>query len=267
MSTARVIADSVSAWGRRLTTIEVTLHRFVLAEFNTHRKFSRNSASSRAIPLNRQIERIHADTAYPIVWTSEQSGMQGGLPLSEEDSAEARLIWAGARNMAIKHALELQSLGVHKSISNRLIEPFAYHTIIASATTWEHFWAQRCSPLAQPEIREAAEVMYDVYKASTPKLLELGEWHLPYVLPDEFDDIDTAKKVGVARCARVSYLTHDGKRDPVQDLMLFERLVTATPPHASPLEHVATPYDPWQLVLPGNFNGWAQFRHEALDGY
>ena len=52
---AEIIADTYCEFtDERVTTMEVTMHRFVLAEFNTHRVFSRNSASSRAIPVRKQ---------------------------------------------------------------------------------------------------------------------------------------------------------------------------------------------------------------------
>lgn len=265
MTYAKVIADSVSPEGHRLTTMEVRFHRFVLAEFNTHRVFSRNSASSRAIPFAKQVERVMTDPAVPVVWASEQRGMQGGDELSEDTRRVASNQWLIARDAAVSNAKELDRFGVHKSIVNRLLEPFMWHTVIVSATEWDGFWAQRCSPLAQPEIRVAAEAMCVAYYGSTPDKLEYGEWHLPYVSTHEYLslDIETVRRISVARCARVSYLTHDGKRDIQADLDLYNKLVTADPMHASPLEHVATPSE-WDDCLtpePGNFTGWLQLRH------
>lgn len=249
---AKIIADSVSAAGHRLTTMEVQIHRFVLAEMNTHRVFSRNSASSRAIPLARQMQRVRDGIATPVAWASEQRGMQGGDEVADVGSAE--VAWKVARNDALKHAEELAAINVHKSIVNRLLEPFMWHTVVVTSTAWENFFRQRCSPLAQPEIRVAAECMREVYEKSIPEQLPIGAWHLPYI-DDEtraFFDDDRAilketpwvvlREVSAARCARVSYLTQDGKRDPHEDLKLYERLTSADPMHASPLEHVATPW-------------------------
>lgn len=270
MTYAKVITDSVSREGKRLTTLEVRMHRFVLAEFNTHRVFSRNSASSRAIPFEKQLARVLDDPAIPVSWPAEQSGMQGGEPLNETEEAWSKIAWLAARDGAVGCARSLHELGVHKSVVNRLLEPFMWHTVIVSATDWDGFWAQRCSPLAQPEIRVAAEAMKVAYDASTPRLVELNEWHTPYVDLDETDgDVELAKKVSAARCARVSYLTHDGERSISADLALYKRLVEAQPPHASPLEHVATPADLfswWDGEYPlGNFDGWHQLRHKVLD--
>lgn len=261
---ASVILDSISPRGIRLTTLEVTLHRFVLAELNTHRVFSRNSASSRAIPFSKQVARIAANPAIPVEWASEQKGMQGGEELAPMVQSLATTTWLAARNAAMKHASDLADLGVHKSIVNRLLEPFMWHTVIITSTEWDGFWDQRCSPLAQPEIRVAAEAMKEVYDASEPTPVGMGEWHLPYVDAQDravMSDIEVLKKVSTARCARVSYLTHDGERSIEKDLDLFWRLAKADPMHASPMEHVATPAADGRIPL-GNFNGWRQFRHD-----
>lgn len=241
---ARVIADTITVDGHRLTTLEVTLHRFVLAELNTHRAFSRNSASSRAIPLAKQLERVRNTPAIPVSWPAEQKGMQGGDELDPEPAYQAFTVWRAAGAGAVSAAERLGHLGVHKSVANRLLEPFMWHTVVVTATDWDGFWAQRCSPLAQPEIRVAAEAMRDAYRRSTPHLREEGEWHVPYVTDDEYASCEWPElvRVSAARCARVSYLTQDGVRDAREDLALYERLVSARPAHWSPLEHVATPW-------------------------
>lgn len=284
---AKVIADSVSRRGNRLTTLEITCHRFVLAEFNTHRKFSRNSASSRAIPYMKKDgtggmrERVMENPALPLVWASEQRGMQGGAELLGEPLAAAKEAWLRARDAVVLETDYLHRLGLHKSLINRLLEPWMWHTIICSSTEWANFWVQRCSPLAQPEMRIPAELMESAIRAlegSTPTFLDEGEYHTPYVDKDEVPNVQDRKRVSVARCARVSLLTHDGVRDWNLDLDLYAKLVTAKPPHASPLEHVATPctcppprewvWDKersrWDGMHLGNFDGWDQHRHEAL---
>ncbi len=268
---AKVIADSISPTNKRLTTIEVTLHRYMLPEFNTHRVFSRNSASSRAIPVHKIIERITTTPVLPLVWASEQKGMQGGTPLDEQAAEAARAIWLHARYTVIEHATALTDLGVHKSIVNRLLEPFMDHTVVVTSTDYDNFFAQRATPpggtcLAQPEIAHAADAMRAALNASTPTPVELGDLHLPY-LPDwEAERLTATERaqVSAARCARVSYLTQAGTRSIDADLNLYLRLVTADPPHLSPLEHVATPAEPHATVdgnLDGNLDGWHQLRH------
>jgi thymidylate synthase ThyX len=266
---ARIILDSISADDHRLTTMEVVMHRFVLAEFNTHRTFSRNSASSRAIPTRKQLARVETETAFPVSWPCEQPGMQGGDELDGHLGDAASAVWRNAMQDAVRHAAALAELGVHKSVVNRLLEPFMWQTVIVSSTEWENFFGLRCNSLAQPEIRVAAEEMRRVFEASEPSRIEPGEWHLPYIdgadrleFESEGEGIEIAKAVSAARCARVSYLTHDGRRDHSKDVELYERLISADPPHISPLEHVATPSA--SDVSTGNFVGWRQLRYELL---
>lgn len=259
---AQVILDSISPQGHRLTTLEVTMHRFVLSEFNTHRVFERNSASSRAIPVTKQLQKIEEDLAYPLEFGSNQAGMQAGDLLEGEDLAKARHIWEKASTAARVFARELHELGVHKQVTNRILEPFMWHTVICTATTWDGFFEQRDSPLAQPEIARPAHLMRKAMEASTPIEVGYGEWHTPYIRPDEIDlDWPTRRQVSAARCARVSYLTHAGVRDLDADLKLYQRLVTEKPPHASPLGHVATPWNPKDPLPLGPLQGWLQLRH------
>lgn len=277
-TSAKIVADSISRAGDRLTTFEVCFHRYVLAEFNTHRVFSRNSASSRAIPIRRQLEWVRASPAWPVEWPAEQAGMQGGEALEPELEEEARGLWADAVDDAILFAERLKEVGLHKSVVNRLLEPFMWHTVIVTATAWQNFFDLRANKMAQPEIRIVAEMMKDCYDKSEPKLLAENMWHTPYIQPEESRDLTVGDtlKVSAARCARVSYLTHDGVRDISADLDLYERLVSAR--HSSPLEHVATPnpdnkHDvivdkaPSLLVLTlpryGNLRGWHALRFDV----
>ena len=242
--------------------MEVVMNRFVLAEFNTHRVFSRNSASSRAIPITKQIEQIQNNLAYPAEWGTKQRGMQAGPVLDDLRESSSRSVWKAASEVAISAAQALANFEVHKQVANRLLEPFLWHTAIVSSTEWDNFFTQRCSPLAQPEIRVVAEAMLVALNASTPAPIDYDQWHTPYIQPKEFRQLTKQNriKVSVARCARVSYLTHDKHRDFEADFDLYKKLVSAQPPHASPLEHVATPSNG---VTDGNFEGWKQWRHEV----
>ena len=285
-TSAKVVCDSVSPAGVRLTTIEVIFARFVLAEVNTHRAFSRNSASSRAIPARKQIRRVVDDPFVPLVWASERPGMQGGDELTGWRRSAAKVAWRAASLGAAGMARAMVGLGVHKSIANRLIEPFAWHAAVVTATDWDGFFEQRCSPLAQPELRVAAEAMRAALEASTPTPLRRDDWHLPYITDEDrrtagllapehqVPALELLKAVSVGRCARVSYLTHDGRRDLEADVDLYWKLVRSRPPHASPLEHVATPCRhlpiaefTGDVVRPGhrgNLQGWDQLRHVVL---
>ncbi|WP_152360365.1 FAD-dependent thymidylate synthase [Microlunatus speluncae] len=257
---ARVVADSVAESGRRLVTMEVTFPRLVLAEFNTHRVFSRNSASSRAIPIKKQLVRIREEPFVPATWGLNQAGMQAEREADEETAAAARTAWLVARDRAVEQAEELLRLGIHKQLANRLLEPFMWHTVIVTATEWSNFFALRANPMAQPEINQVATLMLDAYRGSTPVTIPAGGWHLPLLQPEErdgtFEHSEEARRISAARCARVSYLTHDGTRDLEADLGLYRRLVDGG--HLSPLEHVATPEADGAWV--GNFHGWRQLR-------
>jgi hypothetical protein len=289
--TAKIICDSISPEGVRLTTMEVKLHRFVLAELNTHRVFSRNSASSRAIPVSKMLERVKTDPAMPMFWGKNQAGMGAAVELDDIDKIRVTNRWLEARDRAIRSVEELMEIGLHKQLTNRLLEPWLWHTAIISSTEWTNFFAQRCAinpesnqPFAQPEMYAAAMAMQQAYYESRPQQIGYNDWHLPYIqeedyewcrrivnstggaVSEKFGDPFTIllKKISAGRCARVSYLTHDGKRDPLEDIKLAERLSSATPMHPSPFEHVATPRVGFEFYTPvkGNFKGWKQYRHE-----
>jgi thymidylate synthase ThyX len=297
---AKVLADSRSPAGYRLTTLEATFPRFVLAEFNTHRVFSRNSASSRAIPIAKQLRRVLEDPYLPIEFGSNQPGMQAGPPLSGEKREAAEREWLRARDDAVRRVLGLvgdpdafaasddlleildqvetairnraqppEWLNVHKQVANRLLEPFMWHTVIVSATEWENFWNLRCHPDAQPEIRLVAERMRSAMESSEPAELEPGEWHLPLVRPEDREQVTSIEdliKVSAGRCARVSYLTHAGQRDLEADIQLHDRLLESG--HMSPLEHPARPLTPTELEAgewSGNFRGWRSYRKGIPD--
>jgi hypothetical protein len=272
---AKIIADSISPAGIRLTTLQVTFPRFLLAEFNTHRALSRNSASSRAIPVKKRIQQVMADPFIPEQFGRNQKGMQARHNLEGEDLTLAREIWMGTLNVAALEAQHLDELGVHKQLANRLLEPFMWHTVVVTATDWGNFFHLRCHPDAQPEFQKIAGMMRDVMEASTPQPVLSEEWHLPYVsqqLVDSGMAWGRLALVASARCARVSYLTYDGKLDAEADLALATKLLAAG--HMSPFEHPATPMDAtpdetsgpvvgWNERRPeyyGNFRGWMQYR-------
>lgn len=255
-----MLLDSVGPRGVRLTTLEVTFPRFVLAEFNTHRVFSRNSASSRAVPTAKLIERVEREPAMPLEWGRNKAGMSASEELTGGEAAAAAAIWLRGRDDAVVRARELLALNVHKQELNRILEPFLWHTVIVTATEWTNFFKLRCAANAQPEIRAAALAMRAAIDASEPRSLDLGDWHTPLVQGDEEAlDAETRRCVSAARCARVSYLTHEGTREIARDLELCERLRADR--HLSPFEHVATPASDERFHA--NFRGWIQMRSEV----
>jgi hypothetical protein len=249
----------------------------------THRVFSRNASSSRAIPVKRMIEDLNRDPAMPVFWGSNKPGMQAGDELAPEDIQKAKRLWLQNMDETIRAAQRLMDLGLHKQTANRILEPFCHINVVVTATEWDNFWELRCHPDAQPEMRVLAELMRAEMEASTPAFLRPGEWHLPYVIVSTGEQQDILKSGGsleplvqlsVARCARVSYFTHEGKDpNPEEDWKLFERLVGSRPLHASPAEHQATPDEKAtkpevslsEWLTPeehGNFVGWRQFRKQ-----
>jgi thymidylate synthase ThyX len=265
-ATARIIQDSTSPDGTRLTTFVLRYARLCHSELLTHRVFSRNSSSSRAIPVEKMIAWVKADPVLPVEWGQNQKGMQAGAPLSSEDAAEAEKIWLEARDDAIKHTERLLELGVHKQISNRILEPWHYIAVVLTATQFANWFGLRVHKAAQPEIRQLAALMLECYRASVPRNLKPGEWHLPFVKDEEVatHDDQTLIKASVARCARVSYMNHDGTSPSIEkDIALHDMLAVSTPLHASPCEHQATPLRPDESAakFSGNLiKGWKQYR-------
>lgn len=261
---ARIIEDSVTEQGKRLTTFVLKYPRFIHSEVLTHRMLSRNASSSRAIPVEKIIQQVLDDPAMPVYWGKNQKGMQADQELSEEQRSAAERIWLLARDEAVLHARLLVELGVHKQIANRILEPFHHIQVVVSATEWENFFTLRRHKDAQPEFNQLATVMAVQYRLSQPKLLRTGEWHLPFIREDERKQYldEQLIKCSVARCARVSYMNHDGSAPDIQkDFELHDKLVVSRPLHASPAEHQATPaYSSSERS--GNFVGWYQYRKD-----
>jgi thymidylate synthase ThyX len=267
--TAKVIADSIAEGCPRLTTLQLRYPRFIHSEVMTHRAFSRNASSSRAIPIERLIQDVIDDPAVPIYWGANKPGMQAG---EELESGETE--WILARDTAIHHAQRMARMGYHKQIVNRILEPFAHINLLVTATAdaYAHFFALRDHPDAQPEIAALARAMRAAISISTPDHMSEGEWHLPYITADdcfeiehEFNDGRTtsgqiAKAISSARCASVSYKTVDGKPMTIDKaLKIYDKLAGSDPIHASPFEHIARPA-PQGGKGCRNFDRWHQWR-------
>lgn len=277
--TATIIADSVSQYGDRLTTLELHFPRFLLAELNTHRDFSRNSASSRARSVKKTIQEVRDDPFVPVHWPSERVGMSGGAEITGLDRVGAERLWRAAAWVACDDAEALAADGVHKSLVNRLLEPFMWHTAVVTATNWDNFFTQRLAllddgtPAAEPHFFDLAQAMKTAMELSQPRELRDDEWHLPYLSFPQLDAIANdltygsdwlavMLKVSVARCAGVSYLNQKAHRTIESDLLLYDRLRSADPPHWSPFEHVARPRISRGAVTARwyNITGWCSLR-------
>jgi thymidylate synthase ThyX len=307
---AKVVCDSIGRHSPRLTTFWTRYPKFVHAEHMRHRTGSYCVSSSRAIPVSKNLEEVRSDElrAAPVWWGREQKGMASGEELDDVDSGwhdpkwqprptthrqAAKDRWKMAALQAAENAEHLVSIGVHKSIVNRLLEPFLHVNVLVTSCEpgLLNFFGLRLDKAAQPEIRALAEAMWKAWNNSTPKKLKSGQWHLPLaddsetqettaevlygMVPQEWEMnapevlVAALRKISTGRCARLSYISFEtGRRSTVEeDLALYERLVGAHPIHASPAEHQATPDDPmlsgWQWNHPelhGNLPGWIQHR-------
>lgn len=313
---AEIVADSISPQGHRITSFVLTYPRFIHSELMTHRLFSRNSASSRAIPFEKMVKMVEEDPFIPIAWQKEHTGMQGSEYITDSiEINNCEMLWRIAIDHAIEDASRLNSVSnVTKQLCNRLLEPFMWHTVLVTATEYDNFFELRCpkyeiyaGPEDTPEyfcfgrswkefmksnnglagdfnteniverlqysksgaeihIQALAEAMWDARNESTPTKLEPGDWHIPFGSrinsdvyeaagytesdPDfaDFSSNQLSKlglklvlKVATARCARLSYMTFDGKIDYEKDIKLHDQLLESR--HMSPFEHCARVMD------------------------
>lgn len=258
---AKVICDSISEQGVRLTTFEIEYPRIVMSEFNTHRSVSKNSSSSRAIPVSKMLEHTQTVNLKPVYFGSKKAGMQAGKELVGGDLINAKLFWESALFDAVTWATELDELGVAKEVTNRLVEPFQLVKVVCTATDWDNFFNLRLHPDADPNICLLAYKMYKAMEESKPKVLKSGEWHLPYVDTGRYEgcerhfgysenndgvytycSLEEAIKLSAASCASVSYRTEGMTLEKADKI--FDMLIKAEVAHSSPLEHCATPVKP-----------------------
>lgn len=254
---ANIIADSVNIQGNRVTSFMLTYPRFIHSEIMTHRVFSRNCASSRAIPINKVIEQVNNNPAGPIRWGKNGKGMQDHGSFEQSDGIKCQEAWAKAAKSAVESALMLDSLGLHKQIVNRVLEPFVWMTTLVTSTEWQNFFSLRLHKDAQPEFQKIAHMMLLEYIKSVPDPKKWGEWHIPFGdrMPEGLDDRDKLK-IATARAARTSYMTMDGQINVEKDIFLHNNL--ANNGHWSPFEHSCQAS---LKVEKGNFVGWKQYRH------
>lgn len=276
---AKVISDSLHPNGvTRLTTMELQFHRFILPQVNTYRAFSRNSASSRAVPVKKNIASALRNPAWPVYFGKNKAGMQSGEPLSEDEIRQIKHQYVKALQASANAAIEMDRIGLHKEVINRILEPYLWHKIILSSTDFGNMFAQRIDEEAQPEFQELAKCMKLALGESKPTQLEYSQYHLPYLTAEDNSlSLEDKKKISIARCARVSYLTHDKKRSVSKDIELYNKLAKGAGvemdeandtelgkhPHFSPMEHVATP----ALETTANFELFRQVRKDIEESY
>lgn len=295
---ATMVLDSIDTLGNRLRTFEFVFPRWILAELNTHRMLSKNSASSRAVPVETMFEQILNNPAMPVHWGVNQSGMSSKEELTGQNLEDAQNIWRQFGRHAVSVAKVLSDkLGIngHKQWVNRLTEVMTMTKTVISGTEWENFFWLRNHPDAQPEFQELAHCALEASNKSTPTLLKAGEWHLPYVQykdgaywidENTQADLETAKMISASCVAQVSYRKLDDTLEKARKIFDMLNIGSKEKPcHASPVEHQATPmadtlyrhsinveFNPltWEEGIThvrrdgsfwsGNFQGWIQMR-------
>lgn len=287
--TARIVADSINDDGIRLTTFELEYPRFIHQELLTHKMLSKNSASSRAVPVAKVLDLIANSPAMPVHWGKNQPGMAAREELADLEKQGAMGVWREAAKQAASFSKVLAEVGVHKQISNRPTEPYQMMKTVLSGTEWANFFHLRDHDDAQPEFHELAHTMRQARDVSTPQRLIAGQWHLPYVTTEVYDgglvvystdrdgdlSLEDAKVISSSCCAQVSYRNLDDTLEKAK--MIYGRLIETQPPHMSPLEHQGTPMmytttfpSDWQpgvthmrrdeTLWSANFQGWIQAR-------
>lgn len=277
--TAKIIALSIAPDGQLIVTWELEYQRFIHGEFMTHRLFSRNAASSRAIPINSMIQAVFDKPAAPIHWGKNQPGMQAKEELEPFEMAHVMLMWEEAAYEAAISARAMDLMGAHKQVANRILEPFQWMKTVMTATCMENFFWLRNHEDAQPEIRELARLMWEALEDAVPRLLKPGEWHMPYFNSGYWTEkcgvsLADALAISSSCCAQVSFRKLDDTLEKAH--FIYNKLVESEPVHASPFEHQATPMkrnadfrnkgithkDRAGNFWSNNFVGWIQ--HRAL---
>jgi hypothetical protein len=278
-TTVKVIAAS-SHKGMNVTTLELEYPRIIHSEMMTHREFSRNAASSRAIPVKTMINTIRKNMFVPVYWGKNQSGMQAKEQLTGVRRFLAKSLWIIGGHINLLGATLLNAVGVHKQLANRNLEYISYMKTIITSTSFDNFLTLRDHEDAQPEIQAVAKKLKLHLAAANREELAEGEWHTPYVEHRRDDlgnliygrglDVETAKQVSVSCIAQVSYRKADTSVDKA--IKIFNQLATSVPLHASPFESVLTPISAFSTAgvtalsisghrLSGNSKGWSQYRH------
>lgn len=269
---AKIIAHSRAPDGKEIVTFELEYPRFIHSELMTHRLFSRNAASSRAIPVNKMIEAVRLSPAKPVHWGKNQPGMQAKEECieqvfiqafydnairegktEEQASIEAHVsapyAWGYFADEIADFAEQFSIAGYHKQIVNRILEPFQWMKTVVTSTEYDNWFWLRKHADAQPEIKVLAEKMWEALQESEPVELQPGDWHVPYfngafgagcwIKSADTDSLEDALAISSSCCAQVSYRRLDDSLEKARDI--YKRLVESTPVHASPFEHQATP--------------------------
>ena len=258
---ADIVLDSVNPHGHRITTFRLKYPRFIHSEFLTHRDFSRNAASSRAVPIWDSVKLVWKDMAMPIHWGKKKRGMQADGEIGRKRREVAKFVWSFTGMLVSVMVLFLYMLGLHKQVANRMLEPWTHIEVIMTTTKLANWFTLRDHPDAQPEIQHLAYLMRKALEQSVPQQLTWNQWHAPYVEPDLFKKfgIRAALRISASCCAQVSFRKLDASLDKANNLV--KRFLENDVVHASPFEHAAQACKDGGS---GNFTGtnWYQLRHK-----
>lgn len=261
-----VILASQGPSQKPIYTIRMRYPRMIHSEIMTHRVFSRNARSSRAVPVKTMLKEVRTKPFVPWHWGKNQKGMQAEQECDEIVShpyhpgahITRENLWRAAANKAADTAEAFMIAGYHKQIANRLLEPFMWIDTLITSTEWSNFLWLRDHKDAEPHLQDLARLVAEALDCIEIQDLEVGQWHLPYItgkdsaavhmsfgatlLGTRHDGLtETLCKISAARCARISYAPFDGDASYEGELERYSRLVSSDRIHASPLEHQATP--------------------------
>jgi hypothetical protein len=216
-------------------------HNFLANGIVVHNCFSRNASSSRAVPVEKTIQNILNEPWKPLHVYKNCRGMQGKELMSDDEYDSFCEHWDDAKRQAIEVARKMIKEGFHKQHINRILEPFTKIKVIVTATEWDNFFKLRLARDADPEIQDLAKAIKLAMDNAAEYIYvnALGGCTLPYVNIDEITAIEDRrmlKLISAARCARVSYINHDGSApDILKDLKLAKNLIESG--HMTPFEH------------------------------
>lgn len=218
MIKVEIVADSVNSFGDRLTSLVLTYPRIIHSEMMTHRMFSRNASSSRAVPVDKMIKAVRENTFCPFEFQKSHKGMQGSEYFTGIERQECINLWLESAELALQQAEKMKAKGISKQIINRILEPYQYYTVLITSSKegWDNFFHLRCGNYdgfksrkeaskeflekgnintstwseldwlhlnkgqAEIHMMALAEEIYDAINESTPKQLESGQWHIPF---------------------------------------------------------------------------------------
>lgn len=248
----RVLLDSINPHtGVRLTTLHCVYPQFIHQQVLTHRVFSRNSSSLRAISFERANNEF--ELVYP-TWTLEKKGMQGEVLVDDGKKDQATNI-LNQMHFDVSHwCNKLEKLGIHHQDINNYLRPFQNIHTVLSSTDWNNFFEQRLHETTKPDMQELAHRIKNELDNSTPLTRGL---HIPLV--EDLLELDFLKSeaclISAARLARISYFKWFD--DPQKDLELAKKLLANK--HLSPFEHIAFAQEDSNYYA--NFRSWKQLRH------